>query len=209
MGSCGPRRDFSSWLPSRGMNQQQRQRKKKKENKDLHKDEQHNGPRWSFSRCIFWRWQQAAVRGGRRGGVDTTAKYLFFFFRITMCARVCHYVGRVGPPDRAPSLMYVCLQPPPTHTHHRAEMRSDSVMNVSAACVNVCVCVCISHPFWLSLVVGIRVCVCVCVCVRACLARLPPGHGWSPQRVAWLADRWSCLHCIRVPSEEEQTPCRL
>ncbi len=87
-------------------------------------------------------------------------------------------------------------------------MRSDSVMNVSAVCplplhaelcVNVCVplCVCVLHPFsvwsWAS----------------ACVVRLLSGHGWSPQRVVRLADCRSCLHCISVPSEEEQTPCRL
>ena len=80
--------------------------------------------------------------GGGRGGLDFwNTFFFFFFFWITTCARVCHYVGRVGPPDWAPSLMYVCLQPPPTHTHPHAEMRSDRVMNVSAVlCTRACVC---------------------------------------------------------------------
>ena len=78
---------------------------------------------------------------GEGGGYYSEIPFFFFFFWITTCARVCHYVGRVGPPDWAPSLMYVCLQPPPTHTHPHAEMRSDRVMNVSAVlCTRVCVC---------------------------------------------------------------------
>lgn len=69
---------------------------------------------------------------------------------VCACVPLC---WSCGTPDQAPSLMYVCLQPPPlTHTH--SEMRSDSVMNVSAVC-----------PLALHAVLHARVCVCECVCV--------------------------------------------
>ena len=133
------------------MNQQQQQRKKKKnQNKTRTYTRTNNTTgRAGVFHAVFSEGDNRLQCGGGGGGwILLWNTFFFFFFWITTCARVCHYVGRVGPPDWAPSLMYVCLQPPPTHTHPHAEMRSDRVMNVSAVlCTRVCVCVCLTPEF--------------------------------------------------------------
>lgn len=150
MGSCGPLRDFIMALI---------QTNETAANEDLHKDKQHNRPCWSFSRCIFWRWQYHTCCRAR-AGVD--AVHCEIPFQRTVCVRV-PLCWSCGTPDPAPSLMYVCLQPPPlTHTH--TEMRSDSVMNVSAVC---------------PLALHAELCACVCVCVF--LTEFGRGH----QHVWW------------------------
>lgn len=73
---------ISLWLPSRGMEQRQTRTHTRT----------NNITGWSFSRCVF-------------RGVDSV--YCEIPFRVQ-----CVCIGRVGPQTAAPSLMYVCLQPP-------------------------------------------------------------------------------------------------
>ena len=163
------------------MNQQQQQRKKKKTKtkQGLTQGRTTQRAALEFFTLYFLKVTTGCSAGEGEGG-GYYSEIPFFFFWITTCARVCHYVGRVGPPDWAPSLMYVCLQPPPTHTHPHAEMRSDRVMNVSAVlCTRVCVCVCVSHTrvwSWAS--------ECVCVCA---LRGYRQGMGGHPSVLPdWL-----------------------
>lgn len=104
------------------------------------------------------------------GWILCTAKCLF---KSTMCVRVCHYVGHVGPQTQHHHLcMSVCNLPHILYTHTHTEMRSDSVMNVSAV-----------RPLTLHAVLCTRVCVCV---------RAPVCVGEVTIR-AWVVTAACCL----------------